>query len=107
MKKNYVLWIATLSAVLLLAGCGSNPELTPTEYCEQNGGLAQEWICFFEDGSYCEEEAYSNGECQMGEIIFNTVEEEDVEEVEAVEEETVAEATEEAEAVEVTEEVAE
>ena len=31
---------------------------------EQNGGIAQEGICLFEDGSYCAEEAYANGECQ-------------------------------------------
>ena len=76
--KNYVLGIAALSAIVLLAGCG-NKELTPTEYCEQNGGAAQEGICLFEDGSYCEDEAYANGECQPGEI--NTFEEEVVEEV--------------------------
>jgi hypothetical protein len=29
----------------------------------------------FEDGSYCEEWAYYRGECQPGEIIYNTVEE--------------------------------
>lgn len=75
MKKNCVLGIAVLSAVLLLAGCGSKPELTPTEYCEQNGGIAQEWICFFEDGSYCEEEAYSKGECQVWENVYDVVDE--------------------------------
>ena len=72
--KNYVLGIAALTAVVLLAGCG-NKELTPTEYCEQNGGVAQEGICLFEDGSYCGDEAYANGECKAGEIIYNTVEE--------------------------------
>ena len=87
--KNYVLGIATLSAVVLLAGCG-NKELTPTEYCEQNGGVAQEGICLFEDGSYCAEEAYAKGECKEGEIIYNAVEEENVEE-EVVEEENAVE----------------
>ena len=75
MKKNYLLWVAALSAVVLLAGCG-NKELTPTEFCEQNGGISQEGVCLFNDGSYCEEEAYSKGECKAGEIIFNAVEEE-------------------------------
>jgi hypothetical protein len=32
----------------------------------------------FEDGSYCEERAYKNGECQPGEIIYNTVEDENI-----------------------------
>ena len=84
--KNYVLGIAALSVVVLLAGCG-NKELTPTEYCEQNGGVAQEGICLFEDGSYCGDEAYAKGECQPGEIIYNTVEEEINAEEEAIAEE--------------------
>ena len=91
--KNYVLGIAALSAVVLLAGCG-NKELTPTEYCEQNGGVAQEGICLFEDGTYCGDEAYANGECKAGEIIYNTVEEvvaEEVNEEEAAAEEVNAE----------------
>ncbi len=122
--KNYVLGIAALSAVVLLAGCG-NKELTPTEYCEQNGGVASEWICLFEDGSYCGDEAYANGECQAGEIIFNTVDElvadeevdadeivadEEVDADEIVADEEVTEevvADEEAEVEEITEEVAE
>ena len=98
MKKNYLLWVAALSAVVLLAGCG-NKELTPTEFCEQNGGISQEGVCLFNDGSYCEEEAYSKGECKAGEIIFNAVEEEVAEEpvVEesAVEEPVVEEVAEE------------
>lgn len=90
MKKNYVLGIAALSAVVLLAGCG-NKELTPTEYCEQNGGVAQEGICLFEDGTYCAEDAYANGDCQAGEIIYNAVEEVVAEEEPAVEEPAVEE----------------
>ena len=88
--KNYVLGIAALSAVVLLAGCG-NKELTPTEYCEQNGGVAQEGVCLFEDGSYCGDEAYANGECKAGEIIYNTVEEENLPEEVAAEEENAGE----------------
>lgn len=103
MKKNYLLGIAALSAVVLLAGCGTK-ELTPTEYCEQNGGVAQEGICLFEDGSYCAEEAYAKGECNAGEMILNPIEEEVVE-PEVIEEEVVE--PEEAVAEEVTEEVAE
>lgn len=62
MKKFYVLWIATLS-VLLLAWCGSK---TPAEFCEENWGTVQDDLCLFEDGSYCEAEAFSNGECKAG-----------------------------------------
>ena len=90
MKKNYVLGIAALSAVVLLAGCG-NKELTPTEYCEQNGGVSSEWVCLFEDGTYCAEDAYANGECKAWEIIYNTVEEVVAEEEPAVEEPAVEE----------------
>ena len=90
MKKNYVLGIAALSAVVLLAGCG-NKELTPTEYCEQNGGVSSEWACLFEDGTYCAEEAYANGECKAWEIIYNAVEEVVAEEEPVVEEPTVEE----------------
>ena len=90
MKKNYVLGIAALSAVVLLAGCG-NKKLTPAEYCEQNGGVAQEGVCLFEDGSYCGDEAYANGECKAGEIIYNTVEEENLPEEVAAEEENAGE----------------
>ena len=107
MKKSYLLGVAALSAVVLLAGCGTK-ELTPTEFCEENGGVSQEGICLFEDGSYCAEEAFQNGECKAGDVILN-VEPEVVEE-EAVEPEVVEEEVAEEEAVEpevVEEEVAE
>ena len=110
MKKSYLLGVAALSAVVLLAGCGTK-ELTPTEFCEENGGVSQEGICLFEDGSYCAEEAFQNGECKAGDIIFNAVEEEVVEpevvEEEVVEPEVVEEEVAEEVAEEVTEEVAE
>ena len=86
MKKSYLLGVAALSAVVLPAGCGTK-ELTPTEFCEENGGVSQEGICLFEDGSYCAEEAFSNGECKAGEIIFNV--EPEVVEQEVVEQEVV------------------
>ena len=115
MKKSYLFGIATLSAVLLLAGCGTK-ELTPTEFCEENGGVSQEGICLFEDGSYCAEEAYAKGECNAGEMILNPIEEEvvadetatgEVVEEEVVTDETATEEVVEEAAEEVTEEVAE
>jgi len=94
MKKT-TLWIVALLAVATLAGCNKAPVETPVEnpvenpveetqianpasvYCEENGGTLNldEWLCMFEDGSYCEEWSYYNNECQPGEIIYNTVEE--------------------------------
>ena len=89
MKKT-TLWIVALLAVATLAGCNLNktPVENPDEnaeianpasvYCEENDGtLTLEewaWLCMFEDGSYCEEWAYYNGECQPGDIIYNAVE---------------------------------
>ena len=87
MKKT-TLWIVALLAVATLAGCNKTPVENPDEnaeianpasvYCEENGGtLTLEewaWLCMFEDGSYCEEWAYKNGECQPGDIIYNAVE---------------------------------
>ena len=88
MKKT-TLWIVALLTVATLAGC-NNTTNTPEEekneianpasvYCQENGGtlVLEEgaWLCMFEDGSYCEEWAYKNGECKPGDIIYNTVEE--------------------------------
>ena len=91
MKKT-TLWIVALLAVATLAGCNKAPVENPNEnaeianpasvYCEENGGtlVLEEgaWLCMFEDGSYCEEWAYKNGECQPGEIIYNTVDDENI-----------------------------
>jgi len=97
MKKT-TLWIVALLAVATLAGCNKTPVETPVEnpvenqeenvqianpasvYCEENGGTLnlEEWLCMFEDGSYCEEWSYYRNECQPGEIIYNTVEDENI-----------------------------
>ena len=88
MKKTF--WIVALLAIgaLTLTGCNKNtPVENPDEnteianpasvYCEENGGTLnlEEWLCMFEDGSYCEEWSYFRWECQPGEIMYNTVEE--------------------------------
>ena len=91
MKKT-TLWIVALLAVATLAGCNKTPVENPNEnaeianpasvYCEENGGtlVLEEgaWLCMFEDGSYCEEWSYQRWECQPGEIMYNTVEDENI-----------------------------
>ena len=98
MKKT-TLWIVAILAVVTLAGCNKTPVENPEQndeianpasvYCEENGGTleietaedgSQGGICLFDDGSYCEEWSYYRGECHAGEIIYNTVDEEVVEE---------------------------
>ena len=88
MKKTLGLVALFAMGALTLAGCNKNaPVENPDEnaeianpasvYCEENGGtLSLEdgaWLCMFPDGSYCEEWAYQRGECQPGEIMYNTV----------------------------------
>ena len=96
MKKT-TLWIVALLAVATLAGCNLNktPVENPDEnaeianpasvYCEENGGTLvleeDAWLCMFEDGSYCEEWSYQRWECQPGEIMYNTVEDENIDTV--------------------------
>ncbi len=87
MKTKELGLVALLAAgVLALAGCGKteapveeNAEIAnpASVYCEENGWtLVIEdwaWLCMFADGSYCEEWAYYRNECKPGEIIYNTV----------------------------------
>ena len=89
--KAKTLWLVALLAigVLTLAGCGKTE--TPADenvgianpasvYCEEQWGtlVLEEWswICMFADGSYCEEWSFKNGECQPGEIMYNTIDDE-------------------------------
>lgn len=90
MKTKTFSLVALLAvSVLTLAGC-NNTTNTPEEekneianpasvYCEENGGtlVLEEgaWLCMFEDGSYCEEWAYQRWECKPGDIMYNTVDE--------------------------------
>lgn len=69
---------------LTLAGCNKSETETAnpaSTYCEENGGtlLLQEgeWLCIFDDGTYCEEWSFYRDECKKWEIIYNTVDEED------------------------------
>ena len=88
MKK--LLWLAAALAVwtLLLAGCA---EKDPNAYCEENGGQAvaeeggEATLCMFDDGSYCEAESFAANDCKAGEIIYNTIDNEEATEEEIVE----------------------
>ena len=88
--KNFGIVAVLAVGVLALSGCGNteapaensneNAEIAnpASIYCEENGGTLnlEEWLCIFADGSYCEEWSYFRDECQPGEIIYNTVDEE-------------------------------
>lgn len=87
--KTFGLVTLLAAGVLTLAGCGKteapaeeNVEIAnpASVYCEENGWtlLLEEgaWLCMFPDGSYCEEWAFFNGECNPGDIMYNTVDEE-------------------------------
>jgi len=90
--KTRTFWLIALLAIgsLTLAWCNKteNPDenlgkANPASvYCEEQWGTlqietaedgSQYGICLFSDGSYCEEWSYFRGECQPGEIIYNTI----------------------------------
>ena len=91
MKTKELGLVAILAAgVLILAGCGKteapveeNAEIAnpASVYCEENWWtlMLEEWtwLCMFDDGSYCEERAFMNGECEPGDIMYNVVSEEE------------------------------
>lgn len=74
--RNFGLITLVAISSLALTGC-NNSTNTPTDdnveianpasvYCQENGGTLnlEESLCTFSDGSYCEQWAYYNGECQ-------------------------------------------
>ena len=83
--KTKTLGIIALLAIgcLALTGCNKseNTEVAnpASVYCEDNGWTLQleewAWLCMFDDGSYCEEWSYYRGECEKGEIMYNTLDE--------------------------------
>ena len=92
MKTKTFGLVALLAAgVLTLAGCGKteapvdeNAEIAnpASVYCEENWGtlVLEEWawLCMFPDGSYCEEWAYQGGDCQPGDIMYNSISDEEI-----------------------------
>lgn len=86
--KIKTLGIVALLAIscLALTGCNKsdNTEMAnpASVYCEDNGWTLQleewAWLCMFDDGSYCEEWSYYRGECEKGEIMYNTLDEDSV-----------------------------
>lgn len=76
-----------LLGTVILVGCGSSNEenvwlANPASvYCEDNWWTLEiensdewsVWICRFDDWSYCEEWSYYRGECIEGDIIYNTI----------------------------------
>jgi len=87
MKRTLGLITLLAMGALTLSGCNKNAPVEDPDknaeipnpaavYCEENGGTLnlEEWLCIFEDGSYCEEWAYQRWECQPGEIMYNSIE---------------------------------
>ena len=91
--KAFGLFALLLIWTLILTWCNKTPVEENTEltnpasvYCEENGGTLQieewAWLCMFSDGSYCEEWSYYRDECQPGEIIYNTIDDGFIDDVE-------------------------
>lgn len=100
--KTKTLGLVALLAIgaLTLAGCEKSeaPEeknvgmANPASvYCEEQWGTLKietaedgsQWgICLFDDGSYCEEWSYFREECQPGEIMYNTIDDGFIDDVE-------------------------
>lgn len=95
MKTRTLSTFAILMAgALILTGCNNSENSNESMeianpasvYCEENGWtLVLEdgaWLCMFEDGSYCEEWSFKNGECQPWYIMYNTLDQEYIGDVE-------------------------
>ncbi len=96
--KQKVIITTMLSCMIALTWCSLIPQTdnwqdeTPNPasvFCEENGGTLEivpdewwsRWKCNFDDGSFCEERSYYHGECSPGRWDGNTVEIEDIQEL--------------------------
>lgn len=88
--RNLSLFMLFAAWALVLSGCNKTENADEENvgmanpasvYCEENGWILKleegSWICMFEDGSYCEEWSYKNGECQPGDIMYNTIDDDE------------------------------
>jgi putative hemolysin len=78
---KYTLIAGALAAAAILSGCTAGEEIgmpnPASVYCEEQGGTLEMregeggtvGFCIFEDGSECEEWAFFNGECAIGDSI--------------------------------------
>lgn len=96
--KQKILIAAMLSWIIALTWCSLIPQTenwqdeTPNPasiFCEENDGTLEiipdawweRWKCNFEDWSFCEERSFYHGECSPGRWDWNTVELEDIQEM--------------------------
>jgi putative hemolysin len=79
-RKNLLLMSLLVLMILVISACQPKADLPnpASVYCEENGGTleirededgGQVGYCVFEDGSECEEWAFSRGECQPGDSL--------------------------------------
>ena len=97
MKQKFIIttmlvWIMATAWCSLIPQTDNWQDETPNPasvYCEENGGtlelISDEWWvrgnCNFDDGSFCEEWAYYHWECSPGRWNWNTIELEDIQEL--------------------------
>lgn len=85
-------WIIALTWCSLIQQTENWQNETPNPasvFCEENGGTLEiipdewgtRWNCNFDDGSFCEERAYYHGECSPGRWNGNTIELQEIEEI--------------------------
>ena len=85
-------WLIALNWCSLIPQTENWQDETPNPasvFCEENGGTLEiipdewwtRWNCNFDDGSFCEERAYYHGECSPGRWNWNTIELEDIQEI--------------------------
>ena len=94
MKQKFSLLVVFL---LSFSGCSLIPQNNiqedmsnaASEYCEQNSWILEivpdewwsRWKCNFDDGSFCEERAYFHWECSPGWWDWNTIELEEIQDM--------------------------